>query len=472
VFQFLPPLLFPETSFFLSMRRSAPSRCSFMRPFVMIVLLAVAAAVGLTAVGLNNSIEDGPMVLSSAQNPPSRDVTLERADGVFAHGEETTGDPPIFVPTISGSMVLAVVSLAGMSESELGTFAGVLAGWVEHLLVPQRRMHVALIIDGKTQGGRSVVQAIGLEQLNTTHLTLPRPNRFPITLLAVHSAGDERQSVAEDEEDVKNQCCACGSDRLQARARVERWLSLDFFEHVLVRQYAYVLQLQPDTWFFRRPRFSLIAEMTQHSAFLAHIGESSRAAPSGVPARCSHVHEALSNHFSTKGVVKSQPTAGGGSKALAVFGRLDIGFVLVDARYFAKSSDSAPADSAEVRARRLLESLIRAGGGQQLFTSHGWRSANLWALALVHAHYELLSQQGLVLAENETVGRGGVKLKEEAAVGQLKTRVRDLQWMLWQPRVMRRNAVLYHGSASRPINEIKQWTRLRWSRVVRETTNF
>jgi hypothetical protein len=330
-------------------------------------------------------------------------------------------------------------------------------------------MHIALVADGPTQtSSEEVARAIGLEAMNASHWTLPAPNRFPIAILVV--AGDDSSNIINNNDaGYKEECCACQTVEKQAIARLEQWLALEFFELRLTREYEFVMRLRPDTWIFRRPRFSFVMEMNQHKAFIAHIGENSVQQPPHLPKRCAHVNDALLSHFLMAAGFESGNLDDRAKRALAMFGRLDSAFILVRSSFFTESGVTRRALARLVRSHAeaphegmaavapTVERTSRRSAGQ-LFGMHGWDAASLWALALVVSD----------AAEHRRPSSSSPT--EEVLVS--RTRIRDLQWMLWQPRVMRRNAVLYHGTSPRPLNEIKQWTRLRWSRVVREKTGF
>ena len=329
-----------------------------------------------------------------------------------------------FIPSPFGSlpMILAVVPLVGLSGQELSRFSLAVAGWVEHLLVPQRNMHLALLVSAH-HSPKQVADQIGLDVLNSSHFTLPSPNRFPITIFRMvsheNTTAIDRQPKKENSAN-DGSCCACSTSQLQEQAAAERWMSIDLFDHPLVSRYTFVLRMNIDTWIFRRPRFTLTSEMISHGAYLAHIGPLANDAPPCRSAGVTQLAELVAPH-----------------SRLANYANFDSGFLIVRVDRLARGS----------KARMVIEKLLGSDSGK--FEEKGWRASSLWSLALVQAH--LGSANGEVMNTAQ---------------------VRDLQWMLWQVKAMRRNAVLYHATSAKTINEIKQWTRLRWSRVVREPTNF
>jgi hypothetical protein len=63
-------------------------------------------------------------------------------------------------------------------------------------------------------------------------------------------------------------------------------------------------------------------------------------------------------------------------------------------------------------------------------------------------------------------------LRRTAAVAGRSDVIVDYQWMLWKRRALRRDAVMYFSSHKLEIDELKHWTRLRWSRYPPVNANF
>jgi hypothetical protein len=95
-----------------------------------------------------------------------------------------------------------------------------------------------------------------------------------------------------------------------------------------------------------------------------------------------------------------------------------------------------------------------AGKGSQSSGSEGfrlgadWRASTLWG--------EYLSWGHVV----------------KTSLPPRRSLVRHHSWMLWKVRTLRKNAVMYFGKEPKTLDELKQWTRLRWSRVTRESVEF
>lgn len=280
---------------------------------------------------------------------------------------------PIIPRLFHVPMMLAVVPVDGnlMNSDSFARLQLALRGWVEHLLLPLKNIHIVLLWTKSRGNGaievlseEDVVRLVGLERLNSTHFTLPRPHRFPVLLMEVDVDGLSFSS----------RCAKSG-----AMNAIEWWLSEAMFHHRMVRNYVFVVRMTHDLFFFRRPRYDMVGDFVRRQVAFAHVGSGA-----------------------------------------AVEGR------------FAVVSTSA--------VRATLHEASAAVDAQQ--------SCGEFASA-AESWYQLVVQRGSPAMN-----------------------VMSLQWMLWQRRVMRRDALFYFALEPLGINELKQWTRLRWSRYRKETAEF
>jgi hypothetical protein len=254
---------------------------------------------------------------------------------------------------------------------------------------------------------------MGLEVLNATHYTLPRPNRFPVALVPLPTLDSALRAAGNLES--SSSCCYCGVPIGLHQALVEHWLSFEFFHHPGTALYHFVIRISPQTRFFRRPRFPLFGEMERIGAIMGNLGASTAARPHCRSGPSPNV--ALTMPGLRHAAVGDDNT----EASTSVFGSEDR-FVVMRTGPF--------------RTSPTMEQLMRyTSDHKRLFLDDGWTAGHIWSLA-----------------------SGGS--------------VANWQWMLWQPRILRKNAVLYFGSESKTIDELKRWTRLRWSRVVREKVDF
>lgn len=351
------------------------------------------------------SYQDGTGVLQP------RSPTLRAQQMSLSNVAEEDGGPPLGL--------MFVVLGRETSDQEVQQMGAALGGWVEHVLVPQKSLHFAVFYDAAAPATtfERLVQNAGLEVLNASHYTLPRPNRFPVALVPLPLMDD---TMDDDTMPVDGSaCCYCNSSSGRYLAALEHWLSFRFFHHASTLRYRYVVRTSTFTRFFRRPRFPLFGEMERIGAVVGPVGHRSprAACSSGMLPSASqqmpklHLEVSADNN---RWVVRHD-------EGVSVPGMEERFLVMRTAPF---------------RDRHTVDQWSQyTTQHRRHFVEDGWSASHIWALA-----------------------SGG--------------RAANWHWMLWQPRILRKNAVLYFSSETKTIDELKRWTRLRWSRVVREKTDY
>lgn len=421
-------------------------RRSLTMALAVVLLLGVLIATQ-SAVSLDYT-QQHPTTTTEANGGPAVD------DDVRLHSPPRASSAPIVAqqsspnPRESSATSVVVTTAASAATPQLGLMflllgryttkeevaqvGEALTGWIEHVVVPQRNLHIAFFYDTKGTTWTtltSLMSLIGLERFNETHVTLPSPNRYPILLIPqppldpdilAHGAAAGPSSSSPS----SSSCCYCGVEAGAYLAAQEHWLSLEFFHHWSTQQYAFVVRVSPYTRFFRRPRFSLFGELQRVGALVGPVAPFSRHT-----AACG-----ASNSFQLSPVVRMPPLP----YAQTTTGEFTIAgfedrFLLIKTEPFRRPTHHITKLQQYISQNKLK------------FVQDGWAASHVWA------H----------VSATRTESTSAPRVAAAA-----------WHWMLWQPKVLHKNAVLYFGATTKSIDDIKKWTRLRWSRVTREKTGF
>jgi hypothetical protein len=352
-----------------------------------------------------NSLDGGRGIVTSSRHSQAvMDAAATHSGTAVAH----VANPSLF------GLMFAVLGRY-TTEVEVKQVAEALTGWIEHVVVPQRNVHIAFFYDleGQWSTLESLVSRIGLDVFNDTHFTLPAPNRFPIRLERLPTL--DVDIMQHGSSMTSSSCCYCGVPAGAYQAALEHWLSLPFFHHPLTRQYSFVIKMSPYTRFFRRPRFPLVGELQRVGATIGSVGPF-------------HPHSQPCSFGSPPpSIAQLPPLHTSGTP------QPQVGF---EERFLV------------IRTHPFLD-LTTSHNLHQYLTNHkfryvqdGWAASHFWEIASLPVNQ---------------------KAPPTAAAW---------SWMQWQPKTLRKNAVLYFSSTIKSIDEIKKWTRLRWSRVTREKTGY